>query len=327
MKSIKMKSQQWLSLFLVAVLVISLSLPMQQVSATPVDLQKSIESTNELVTTQEKVEESAEKIVQYYKNTNPSGAESHSDYWLFLALRSADEELSEFPWEENKEPWTADTYWTNRLEEANRTSNEDAGVIIGSILLGKNPRNFGNRNVVQDLIDKQKEDGSFFTIWGEPWAMIALDLSGANYDRDKHIDYMLGLQSDEGMFGDIDATGWFLTALAPYAEKRKDVKEAIDQTVQALYKKYQETGMIESQFGPNANTTAAAFMGLAAVDENLLSEKWTIDGVNIVHEFIDSYQQEDGSFWWQKEMAGAVGMATEQSLLALNTILKGNSSN
>lgn len=325
MKRIKAKSQQWLSMFLVAILLVSLGLPMQQVSATAVELEESIESTNQTITTKERVEKSIEKIVQYYKNMNPSGATGHSDYWLFLALRSADEELSQFPWKENKTPWTEDTYWTNGLEQANRTSNEDAGAIIGSVLLDQDPRAFGQRDVVQDLVDKQQEDGSFFTIWGESWAMIALDIVGVEYERDQHIDYILGKQSDQGMFGDIDSTGWILTALAPYASERTDVKEAIALTVQGLHAKYLEEGVLANQWGPDANTTAAALMGLAAVEEDLLSDKWSMDGENIVDQFIDTYQQEDGSFWWREDMAGAVGMSTEQSLLALNTILKGYS--
>lgn len=270
------------------------------------------------------VKQSIEQATAYYKNIQPKGSNSHSDYWLFAALWGAGENLAEFPWAENAAPWQKDTFWANGKETQTNTSNEDAGIVIGSILLGQDPHKFGERNMVQDLMNKQKENGSFFTIWGEPWAMIALDLVGANYDREKHLKYMLSQQKN-GVFGGADSNGWILTALAPYMKERQEVKEAVELAVATLHKGYQETGVIPGQWGVNANSEAAALMGLAAVGEDLTSSKWTKDGVNLVEKFIETYQQEDGSFWWTKDTAGAIGMATEQSLLALATIAKGES--
>lgn len=273
----------------------------------------------------EKVEQSIQKTKDYYFQTDFSAGNFHSDYWIFSALWGADTDLKNgVPWKENASPWEPTSFWTKGIEEANKTSNEDAGIIIGSILLGKDPQKFGKRDVVLDLISKQKEDGSFFTIWGEPWAMIALDLMDAEYNREKHIDYILSKQSN-GTFGGVDSNGWVLTALAPYMTDHPQVKAAVEVAVEKVNDGYQEIGDISDNWGANANSTAAALMGLAAVGEDLYSDKWTKDGKNVVEQFIETYQQEDGSFWWRKDMAGAVSMATEQALLALATINKGES--
>ncbi len=296
---------------------------------TNVEIEEAIDSETQYADRSEeirnKIEQAIGKSKQYYKDLQPKGNVSHSDYWLFSALWGADENLKEFPWAENGMPWENDTFWTKGKESATSTSNEDAGIIIGSILLGQDPQKFGQRNIIQDLVDKQKENGAFFTIWGESWAMIALDLVDAPYDREKHIEHILGQQFDSGLFGGIDSNGWILMALAPYMDERQDVKKAIDSAVRAVHEGYQKKGEISDGWGANSNSVAAALMGLAAVGEDLFSDKWTKDGKNVVEQFIETYQQADGSFWWQENSAGAVSMATEQSLLALSTVIKGES--
>ena len=345
MNTFKLKLQRLLPAFLVMIMLGSLLSPVQVWAdkenndpvVPSVEDEKASEESNDYeqrgsgttdtsTDVRMAVEQSIEKTKQYYKNLRPVGTTSHSDYWLFSALWGADVNLKEFPWAENGSPWEKDKFWMKGKDAPTSSSNDDAGIIIGSILLGQDPHKFGKQNIVQDLIGKQNDNGSFpTTIWGEPWAMIALDLVDADDKKEKHLNYILGQQSDTGTFGDVDSNGWILTALAPYMDERPDVKRAIELAVQAVHKGYQATGDISDSWGANSNSTAAALMGLAAVGEDLLSEKWTKDGKNIVEQFIETYQKQNGSFWWQENMAGAVGMATEQSLLALATVAKGES--
>ncbi|WP_339252240.1 DUF4430 domain-containing protein [Sporosarcina sp. FSL W8-0480] len=340
MNKLNLKLKGLFPLFLVFIMVGSLLSPMQIVAAGndgSTELlneltDETVESTTEVpsesddtaISTDEKVKQSIHKTKEYYYGNLPdfSKSSSHSDYWFFSALWGADTDLkNDVPWKENGSPWESSSYWSKGIDNKNGTSNEDAGAIIGSILLGKDPHQFGKRDVVQDLIDKQKENGSFFTIWGEPWAMIALDLMEADYNREKHIEFLLSQQKN-GTFGGVDSNGWVLTALAPYMNDRQDVKTAIELSVETVNKGFKEKGEISDGWGANANSIAAALMGLAAVGEDLYSEKWSKDGENVVEQFIETYQQDDGSFWWQKNMAGAIGMATEQALLALATVDK-----
>lgn len=288
-----------------------------------------------------KVQQSVEKAKQYYLHNPPDHSDkgsnirtsSHSDFWVYSALWASGftDLKNDFKWKsEDSSPWAAHTYWTKGIQynHPNQygpglTHKERPGAIIGGILLGKNPYHFGNkgRNLVQDLTDIQKENGGFSDIFGEPWVMIALDLvDETNYDREGHFKHVLSLQSERGSFGGADSTGWMLTALAPYMHKRDDVKEAIEKAVEWAHTTFLENDEFPGMGGANSNSTAGIIMGLAAVGEDLYSDKWIKDGHSLLDQLLE-YQQEDGSFWWKKTTPGAVSMATEQSLLALATVV------
>lgn len=275
------------------------------------------------------VQQSIQDSVGFYKNHLPTYDESnigsHSDFWVYAALWSAGVKdlKKDLAWPENAHPWATFTYWSQGKNEPSTDANENAGIIIGSKLLGLNPTSFGNQNAVEDLLALQRENGMFSTIWGEAWALIALDLVDEQYDQEKQIASMLKAQNANGVFGDTDATGWTLLALAPYMHQPA-VQKAIDQAVDYIHKEYKEHDEYPGMFGPNANTTAAVVMGLAAVGEDLYSDKWNQSSGSLLEDLLE-YQQDNGSFWWKKDSAGAYLMATEQVLLALATVEAGQS--
>lgn len=302
------------------------------------DLSEEDEAVDRADEIKAKVEKSVEKATQYYKNNPPDYSNnkkgSHSDFWVYSALWGAGikDLKSDFPWmAEDNTPWADHTYWSLGRESKANMSKEDSGIIIGSIILDKNPYNFGNRNIVEDLIDKQRENGSFSDMFGESWAMIALDLMDAKYDQEEHIEYILSKQNDNGYFGVADATGWNLIALAPHMD-RPDVKEAVEKAVQGILDNRDEkTGEVMGQMGEdNSNSVSPIINGLAAVGENLYSEKWTMDTtengrVNLIESFLDRYQLDDGGFKWKDQDTKVNRMATEQALLALADTVAGES--
>lgn len=326
--NIKIKTQRWLSILLVVTLIFSWFPATTSAVELHVDLSTD-ETNNRAGDIKEAVEQSLESAKKYYENNPPNYSEnnkgSHSDYWVFSALWGAGYKdlKNDFPWKDSN-PWSEHTYWTIGKDKQANMANEELGIIIGSLLLGKDPYNFGARNIVEDLLDRQNDNGSFSTVWGEPWALIALDLVDAEYDQEQHIDAILAQQSASGTFGDADATGWMLTALAPYMNENEAVKSAVDKSVEWAHEKFLENDEFPGMFGPNANSTASVVMGLAAVGEDLYSEKWSKENRSLVEDLIE-YQQDDGSFWWKKDTAGAVGMATEQALLAIATVVNGQS--
>ncbi len=339
-----MKAQRWLSMALVMIMLGSIVLPTQtfavggEGNSTSLTNEKndSVEKSELKDLSgdiKEKANLSVEKAKQYYVENPPNygeGSTYHGNYWLFSALWGAGQNLRDFPW--NGSPWEPTSYWMNGTDEKNSTSNEDAGTIIGSILLEKDPEKFGKRNMVEDLINRQKEDGSFFTIWGESWAMIALDLVDAEYNQDQHIKHILGLQNQEtGYFGGSDSTGWMLIALAPHMD-RADVKSAVDKAVKGILNgRDKDNGEVSGQmYGENSNSVSPIINGLAAVGEDLFSDKWTMDTTNfgrtnIVERYVDRYQHVDGSFKWKDTDKKGNVMATEQSLLAIADAVAGES--
>lgn len=308
--------------------------------------EKNEASVWESVYLEQKVRASYEKLVDYYVNhppTYPYLGENrrttlHSDYWIFTGLwASGFTDLKhDFPWIPGETPFEDYSYWTIGKREDRNTNvgaKEDAGTIIGAVLIGKDPRKFGNeqyrRDVVQDLINKQKTDGSFSDVYGDPWVMIALDLVDAEYDRQRLIECMLDRQTVRGNIGPADSTGWTLIALAPYRDQER-VKQGIERAVESIHAAFHANGTIPWQMGgPNANSASAIIHGLAAVGENLLSDKWTaeIDGrrINIVEQYIDQYQLEDGRFQWKENRLGAWSICSEQALLALIEVLEDQS--
>src|SRR5699024_7843700 len=140
----------------------------------------------------EQVQAALEKAKEYIEDNQPTYDEtnigSHSEYWIFSSLRGAGYNplKTEFPWGDSS-PWSEGTYWANGKDEQAGTANEEAGIIISTIMLGMDPRQFGERDVVADLLEREKENGLYSTIWGEPWIFIALDVADADYDREKHI--------------------------------------------------------------------------------------------------------------------------------------------
>ena len=240
--------------------------------------------------------------------------ESHSGYWMLSTMYGLDMNIANYPWKTS--PVNASSYWMTEETKAGSTSNVDAGTVIGASILGLNPRNIKTRNAVADLVSKQNEAGLFFTIWGESWAMIALDLVNGEYRQEQHIRTLLEVQNKQtGYFGSLDSTGWILMALASHRDK-PEVEAAIQKAVKGYNEEFKKIG-----FTDNANTMSAIISGLASVGEDVFSEKWTYekDGkkVNIVGHLIENYIFDDGGVRWMAMDKKSNLMAVEQVYLAL----------
>ncbi|MFX3636223.1 MAG: S-layer homology domain-containing protein [Candidatus Pristimantibacillus sp.] len=270
----------------------------------------------------ERVEQALEKGKSYFLTekslVNTHVNESHSGYWMLSAMYAAGVDVSNYPW--LTAPTSPDTFWTKIANKAAGSSNEDAGTIIGSTILGLDPTNLKSRNIVEDLVAKQKPAGIFSTIWGESWAMVALDLVNGQYNQEAHINAILNMQNaTTSYFGDVDATGWMLFALAPHRDQPA-VEEAIQKAVASYNQSFKTKG-----FTDNANTMAAIISGLASVGEDLFSDKWTYekDGkeVNIVSYLADNYQLADGGIRWKAADTKSNLMALEQVYIAFSDAL------
>lgn len=248
--------------------------------------------------------------------------ESHSAFWMLTAMKAANVNAGTYDW--ITAPTTAGTFFTTPLEASQNDTNKIAGTIIAAKALGLDPLNIKGRNQVADLLAMQKENGLFSTIWGEAFALIALEIANAEYDQQKQIEAILALQNKTtGYFGDNDATGWILFALSPFKDDPA-VKAAIDKAVAAVHANYQAKG-----FTDNSNSMAAIISGLAAVGEDLFSTKWSYkkgdDYVNIVGHLVDNYILKDGGVLYKASQTKSNLMALEQVYIALADALNGKS--
>lgn len=328
-----------LSMMLAFVMLLSLLTPFaaQAENNTVVNNEVNVTQTTSSQAIKEKLVNSLEKAKQYYitnKQTISSRViGSHSGYWSLSAMYALGMDIKNYKWAEGSEVTSDKSYWMKTKATASSTSNEDAGTIIGAYILGLDPTNLGQRNIVEDLQNKQKVDGSFFTAYGESWASIALGLAKGTYDKEKHLSVILKKQNASGLFSgfgssdDLDVTGWNITALTlinDIEDKNLTVEEAITKAVNGLHAKYQKEGFVN-----NANSMASIIMGLATAGEDLTTDKWNYekDGkkVNILEQMIDQYQLSDGSFKWMANDTKSNLMATEQVIIALADALNGKS--
>lgn len=272
------------------------------------------------------------KAVAWYQEQHPA-----PDNWEGLpALWGAGENL-------NEEPWLAAQGWreTDPGFAADTTANDHLYYIFRLLAVGKNPANiWGGRNLFAELAAQQTEAGVFDNLGKHLWAMVVLDIGkelGENVgcwdedNRQKALDYLLSQQNQDGSFGpfsQLDYTGWSLTALSNYRGD-PNVEATISKAIDYLSSKQQDNAGFDMGgiWGEeNSNSNAAVLSGLVAVGENLLAPEgnWVKGGTTILDALL-KYQQEDGSFWYKENTAGAIKASTVQCLMALVDLKHGES--
>ncbi len=258
--------------------------------------------------------EALAEIVSYYRN-NKTTLNSWAEV---VALRSAGVDLRDGSW---KLPdWKID-----ELDEDSYAT-DYAGTIIGMLAAGQEPTDVGGRNLVQELVDRQRSDGSFGDWLNETiWSMIALDTAKAEYDVSAAVKYLCDQQLADGGFtlygteSDPDMTGMVLIALAPHQDIQ-DVSAVIADAVECLKRLQGESGGFASWGEESAESAAAVIRGLVAV--GIDPETMAKNG-NTVLAALMSYQLADKSFSHIKG-GGSDPMATCQALTAIGDIVYGS---
>lgn len=211
-----------------------------------------------------------------------------------------------------------------KINEKAETVSHHVANIMGLVAAGKDPYNYNDKNYVEKLVNSQEngkfvigESYDYVTIQG--FAIMALDMVEANYNRDKAIDAILSYQKEDGNFGGIDETGMVLTALGKYKEN-PEVQTAINKSLAYLKGKQDKaTGGFIVFGSENPYSNSAVIQGLIAVGEDPQSIEWTKDGKTIVDSLMKFYK--DGHF----EKEGSSDMLTEQAFIALADMHKGKS--
>lgn len=258
--------------------------------------------------------EALAEIVSYYRN-NKTTLNSWAEV---VALRSAGVDLRDGSW---KLPdWKID-----ELDEDSYAT-DYAGTIIGMLAAGQEPTDVGGRNLVQELVDRQRSDGSFGDWLNETiWSMIALDTAKAEYDVSAAVKYLCDQQLADGGFtlygteSDPDMTGMVLIALAPHQDIQ-GVSAVIAYAVECLKRLQGESGGFASWGEESAESAAAVIRGLVAV--GIDPETMAKNG-NTVLAALMSYQLADKSFSHIKG-GGSDPMATCQALTAIGDIVYGS---
>ncbi|MBB6631654.1 prenyltransferase/squalene oxidase repeat-containing protein [Clostridium algidicarnis] len=254
-----------------------------------------------------KLEDILIDLAKYYENT---------DVYSFrqaLALRSISKDIN----------------LKNKIEVFEVDNIGDAiNNIISIIAIGENPKNYEGKNYVKMLKDSQNKNGAFVILDGdEDWptlqafAIIALDMSKADYDKEKAVNYLLS-KSKDGSYGDVDTTAMVITALSKHKDI-KGVEEIIKSSIEYINSKQLESAGFESYGNENPYTLSAVIQALIANKENIFSNKWVKNG-NTLLDALLTFKTGD-HFEFKSKWGTDSKMSTEQAALALIDIYNNKS--
>lgn len=205
-------------------------------------------------------------------------------------------------------------------------------------------------NVILDILAGEGEDsdtdglsallegeGQGATVNDYIWAVIALNMANAQFDRAAAARALLSLQLGDGGFAfagassDADMTGMALTALAA-VRGEEGVAAAIERAVNFLRGAQDETGGFKdldfpeySYFGEvNPNSTASVLTGLIDAGEDIEDDGWKKSGRTIADALL-AFKAEGGGFFAPFAPDVPNKMATAQALVALGAYANGES--
>lgn len=249
-------------------------------------------------------------IVGYY-----SANKTTLDSWReVVALKEAGQDLS-------KSPWVLPDWDT--LLGTDPQATDYAGVILGMLAAGQDPKDLNGTDLVAELAALQKTDGSFGTWLNHTiWAVIALDEAGGSYDTGKAMEFLISKQKTDGGFalygdtGDPDMTGDALVALGSHKDLT-GVSDAINKAIECLKKMQLSDGGFSSWGYENPESIAAVIRGLLACGvKDITSGDWQQESGNMI-DALFSFQLKDGAFVHLASDTKYDATATAQSLHAV----------
>ncbi|REK71176.1 S-layer homology domain-containing protein [Paenibacillus paeoniae] len=273
-------------------------------------------------------------LADYYSSNLP--AQPGGDWEAFVAVAEARNYAAIKPWPgydwRTKDPGI----------KPDVTDNSHIYYIYSLLGVGQNPAQAFDtkRNLFAELASQQnKETGSFSNLGKQIWAMVALEIgadlgvdvgSWNEKNRNKALESLLKQQKENGSFGSfsqIDYTGWALIVLSRFDGKA--IEQSIEKAKQYLKSMQQEGGGFAGTSkwdAENSNSIACAIQGLVAIGEDLTDRAgyWAIEGKTPIDALL-KHQLDNGSFTWQLNQSGSIGMATKQSAVAVADVVNGES--
>lgn len=249
--------------------------------------------------------------------------------WRVIGLMRSGREIPE-SWKK--------TFYRNALQKLKETDGrlsatkytEYSKLVLSLTAIGKDASKAGNYNLFTYLSDWEgvKRQG----INGPIWALLAVN-SDSDYKfvklegktsttKNRLINEILSRELETGGFAlsgttmDVDITAMAVQALAPYCEKREDVKAVVDRALKALSGAQTKSGGFCQYGTENAESTAQVIMALAALGRDAGTDAEFIKNGNSPMDALLSYYIADKGF--SHKAGGAVNaMATEQGYYAL----------
>ncbi|ATW27577.1 S-layer homology domain-containing protein [Candidatus Formimonas warabiya] len=254
------------------------------------------------------LEEALENTVSYYVYHDTT----LTNWEEVVGLSRAGEDVS-------AETWQVEVWDVDSLDQSS-DSGTYATYIMSMLAAGEDPADFQGRNLVEELADRQTEEGDFGGwLTSTIWSIVALDQADADYHISGAMAFLLDQRTSDGGFAlsgdtaDPDVTGFALMALAPHTNIT-EVSAAIDEAQNCLKELQTENG----GFGTteNASSISAVIRGLIACGEDVTSSAWVKNNHTMIDALFE-FQLDDYSFCWKKDTPTTNSLSTRQALVAI----------
>lgn len=216
-------------------------------------------------------------------------------------------------------------------------SREYAKGIIISII---NDDMDGVKQFADALCLRQDASGSFKTagaadIMDDAWALISLQAAklygyDAKYDAAAAIDAIISQKKQDGGYnnygddGAVDVTATMLMAMSFFDYTAANTER--ESCISFIKSKLGANGLFEYYGADSSCAQAYTIIGLIMAGEDVTSDKWTTNGVNIVDALL-SFQDENGGFWSDSASKNGTGWftapddySTRQCVMALGAV-------
>lgn len=251
----------------------------------------------------------------YYKSNRKYSFESFD--WELIGLAAAGEKLDSRKWQDRTNK-TAFDYWASVSKEKTEPGML-AELAIGLMANGYDPTSFNGDNLLKRIADSQDEEGkmgdSQWTIFNHALSIIALEMYGYPYDREKATQFLL---KKYDTYDGLDSLAFTLNAL-PFLEDQEGVDEAEETILSTLSKEQQADGSYMAWGSESVDTTIQVLIGLSSIGEDVTTSPWDKSV-----KYVLADQTSDGGFKSPYSNGKSDTMTTENALLALATVNEGN---
>lgn len=206
-----------------------------------------------------------------------------------------------------------------------RTPGDLARTIVALAAAGVDPREFGGRNLVADLLERRLPNGAYRGRPGSPgwpnstaFAVLALRAAGAAAAAEKTVAWLREAQNEDGGWGDVpgypsnaDTTGVVLQVLSPGSKASSRGLEYLRRSVR------RGGGFSINGNGPvNAQSTAWAVGGIRAAGGDPDGAAFRRGGATPL-DYLRSLQRPDGSFRYSRTSDQTPIWVTSEVLIAV----------
>jgi len=232
--------------------------------------------------------------------------------WLVMAIAAAGEDPHDWKVGDN----SIVDYLADNAGEANLAT-DYARMVLAIVAANESPTDFGGRNflsLLQAAYDgTQIGDSSILN--DDFWGVMALVAAGQNPNSEivqNSVSFIKSCQQADGGWGfdpsaswgtDVDSTSAAITALVAAGESPGS--NSITNGLTYIKSTQVDSGGFNCPlWGQNADLDSMAINAIVAAGQDPTSASWTENGNTPVDDLL-SFQQGDGSFYWQSDSPGA----------------------